>query len=260
MAKELSWEDAIQRVMGEAGTTLRAPEISERILAQGLREKVGATPASTVAAIISISLREDTSPFLKVGRGQFALKNTITSNVENNANPVSTEGEENETGALQAFGMFWQREAVSWVGKPKILGRQGPGASEVNFSEQIGVYLLHDRERVIYVGRATDSLFVRLKAHTIDRLGGRWDRFSWFGLRSVTTEGNLSDPSINWNYTVVIETLEALLIESLEPPLNRRRGDNFSGVEFIQASDPEIEGRKKKKLMADIMKSAGLDT
>jgi hypothetical protein len=40
---------------------------------------------------------------------------------------------------------------------------------------------------------------------------------------------------------------------------NRRRGGNFSGVEFMQAADPEIEGRKKKKLMADIMKSAGLD-
>jgi hypothetical protein len=27
---------------------------------------------------------------------------------------------------------------------------------------------------------------------------------------------------------MVIETIEALLIESLEPPLNRRRGDSFS--------------------------------
>ena len=260
VAKELSWEEAIQRVLREAGTTLRAPEISERILSQRLREKVGATPASTVAAIISISLREENSPFLRVGRGQFALKNTVGTSVEPNSSPVASEQEENETGALQAFGMFWQREAVSWAGKPKILGRQGPGASEVNFSEQIGVYLLHDRERVIYVGRATDTLFARLKAHTTDRLGGRWDRFSWFGLRSVSETGELSDPSIIWNYTVVIETLEALLIESLEPPLNRRRGDNFSGVEFIQAADPEIEGRKKKKLMADIMKSAGLDT
>ncbi len=260
MSKELSWEDAIQTVLREAGTTLRAPEISERILAQRLREKVGATPASTVAAIISISLKEEDTPFLRVGRGQFALKNVVGINVEPSANLVASEEEENETGALQAFGMFWQREAVSWVGKPKILGRAGPGASEVNFSEQIGVYLLHDRERVIYVGRATDTLFTRLKAHTTDRLGGRWDRFSWFGLRSVSENGELSDPSIKWNYTVVIETLEALLIESLEPPLNRRRGDNFSGVEFIQAADPEIEGRKKKKLMADIMKSAGLDT
>ena len=158
VAKELSWEEAIQRVLREAGTTLRAPEISERILSQRLREKVGATPASTVAAIISISLREENSPFLRVGRGQFALKNTVGTSVEPNSSPVASEQEENETGALQAFGMFWQREAVSWAGKPKILGRQGPGASEVNFSEQIGVYLLHDRERVIYVGRATDNL------------------------------------------------------------------------------------------------------
>jgi hypothetical protein len=82
LSKELSWEDAIQTVLREAGTTLRAPEISERILAQRLREKVGATPASTVAAIISISLKEEDSPFLKVGRGQFALKNVVGTNVD----------------------------------------------------------------------------------------------------------------------------------------------------------------------------------
>ena len=120
--------------------------------------------------------------------------------------------------------------------------------------------LLHDRERVIYVGRATDTLFVRLKAHTTDRLSGRWDRFSWFGLKSAQSDGSLTSHSIAWSHEVVIETLEALLIESLEPPLNRKRGDNFSAIEYLQSTDPEIEEIRNKQLMADILKRVGLNS
>jgi hypothetical protein len=94
--------------------------------------------------------------------------------------------------------------------------------------------------------------------HTIDRLGGRWDRFSWFGLRSVGEDGSLSEPSTAWTHTVVIETLEALLIESLEPPLNRRRGDNLSAVEYLQIADPEIDKMRKSQVISDMMKAAGM--
>ena len=53
--------------------------------------------------------------------------------------------------------------------------------------------------------------------------------------------------------------MEALLIESLEPPLNRRRGDNFSGAEYLQATDPQIEGAKKKAIIDELRKAAGLE-
>lgn len=152
--------------------------------------------------------------------------------------------------------MFWKRDDVIWSSAPKILGRQSVGATQVNFCDQIGVYLLHDRERVIYVGRASDSLVARLKFHTTDRLGGRWDRFSWFGLRGVKSDATLADPTVGWTHTVVIETLEALLIESLEPPLNRRRGDGFSAVEYLQLVDPEIEKLRKKQWLGEMV--AGL--
>jgi hypothetical protein len=172
---------------------------------------------------------------------------------------VSAVADEIETGALRAFGMFWRRDWVIWTGTPRLVGRQGSGASDVNFSDQIGVYLLHDRERVIYVGRATDSLYARLKAHTSDRLSGRWDRFSWFGLRGVKEDGSLEDSTVPWTPEVVIETMEALLIESLEPPLNRKRGDNFSALEFIQVTDPQLEKAQKQALLEEIKKSMGLN-
>jgi hypothetical protein len=52
-----------QAVLGEAGGSLHYTEIAERILvAQGLRENVGATPAQTVAATSSLSLNGQQSP------------------------------------------------------------------------------------------------------------------------------------------------------------------------------------------------------
>jgi hypothetical protein len=251
----LPWEDAIKRVLSEVDGGLHYAEIAERIASKGLRYSLGATPASTVSSYLSTSLRElaETSPYLRVGRGVYALRAAAEKGA-NAATNIITDAVQEEAGALRAFGMFWKRELVFWLGKPQLLGRQGIGATDVNFATQIGVYLLHDRERVVYVGRASDTLFARLKVHTTDRLGGRWDRFSWFGLRGVRDNGQLSDGEVPWGQDVVIETMEALLIESLEPPLNRRRGDNFSGAEYIQAPDPQVEKTKNKVLLEKIAK------
>lgn len=231
---DMPWLEAIHTVLTKADGAVGCADIAERIIEKGLRQNVGATPAQTVAAILSTSVREEDSPFVRVARGLYTLKEQA------NAPPLSemaAKQEENDsaqTGALRAFGMYWRREDVAWVATPRLMGRQGNGATDVNFAAQIGVYLLHDRDRVIYVGRATDTLHARLRAHTSDRLSGRWDRFSWFGLKGVSDEGALIEEDVPWTPGVVIETMEALLIESLEPPLNRRRGDNFSAVEFIQ--------------------------
>lgn len=253
--RNLSWEDAIQQVLTDADSALHYTEIAERIVSEGLRQSVGATPAATVGAIFSTSLKEKSSPYLRVGRGQYTLK-TVTEKTaqEDQAHASKCPAQVEEAGALRAFGMFWQRAWVLWSGPSRLLGRQGAGATDVDFTSQIGVYLLHDRERVIYVGRATDALFSRLKAHTADRLSGRWDRFSWFGLRSVKTDGKLSNSATPWNEEVVVETMEALLIESLEPPLNRRRGDNLSGIEYIQVEDPQIALERKKAIIDELKK------
>lgn len=252
----MPWEDAIKLVLSEVDGGMHYADVAERIAAKDLRQSLGATPASTVSSYLSTSLRElgDESPYIRVGRGVYALKVTTEKKTQDETGAITKADAQEEAGALRAFGMFWKRDFVYWPGKPQLLGKQGTGATDVNFASQIGVYLLHDRERVIYVGRASDTLFARLKAHTTDRLGGRWDRFSWFGLRSVLDNGQLSDGELPWGQNVVIETMEAVLIESLEPPLNRRRGDNFSGAEYIQTSDPQIEKIKNKAFLEKITK------
>lgn len=48
--------------------------------------------------------------------------------------------------------------------------------------------------------------------------------------------------------------MEAILIEGLEPPQNRQRGNDFNAMEFIQAEDPEIEKKKKQGFIDELRK------
>ena len=249
-----TWEEAIQVVLEAADEPLHYAEIAERIAAEQLYD-IGENPnpAATVVAVLSQSLGKGSSPFQRVGPGLYGLKSKLQETIIPTAAAGQAATDDANTGALRAFGMFWQRDLVDWEPTvPKLFGRQSSGAKEVNFAEQIGVYLLHDRDRVVYVGRASDTLVARLRAHTSDRLGGRWDRFSWFGLRNVGQDGQLLEDVVPWSQDVVIETLEALLIESLEPPLNRRRGDKLSAIEYLQGSDPTIERRRQQRFLAEL--------
>lgn len=253
MAKvtELKWDDAIRKVLAEAATSLHYTEVAERIVRSKLKKKIGATPAATVAACLSRLVSLPNADIQKTGRGLFALKSALESV------PIGPESdventEDSESGAIRAFGMYWKYDDVLWSGKVKLLGRQNQEAATVDFAEQVGIYLLHDRDRVIYVGRASDTLAARLKAHTTDRLGGRWDRFSWFGLRSVTEDAQLADPVAGWKHHDVIDTMEAVLIECLEPPKNRRGGDRFAEVEFLQVLAPEIQSKQQKQLLTQL--------
>lgn len=149
--------------------------------------------------------------------------------------------------------MYWQRDLVIWRGDPKIFGKQQAMAMPVDFGKQKGIYILYDHHTVVYVGRSIDRpLGRRLYEHTTDRLGSRWNRFSWFGLLAVTPEGGLRELPLVPSLASMIGTLEALLIESLEPPQNRKRGDDFSAVEYIQDIDPEIREREIQNTLRSI--------
>jgi len=88
--------------------------------------------------------------------------------------------------------------------------------SAVDFSRQCGIYILYYKDEIVYVGRTTDSLGSRLYAHTTDTYKRR-DRFSWFGLVPVSPSGELGTPPNSYSYSKLVEALEAVLIEVLEP-------------------------------------------
>jgi len=251
---DLGWREAIIAVLQKQGEAMHYTDIAQAITDAGIKKTVGATPAASVASIISLSLQNEgeKSPFVRVSRGYYALR--IKKPVVPAATPPAPEVQD-RTGFINAFGMYWRREKVLWKTVPLLLGQQQVGSEPVDLCQQKGVYMLHDGSKVVYVGRTTDQpLGVRLRQHTVDRLNGRWDRFSWFGIFCVREDGSLSDaPPDTFSVENLIATMEALLIEGLEPPQNRRRGDDFSAVEFLQVEDPELEKSQileqlKKKL------------
>lgn len=252
--RKYTWKEAIYEVMRKHGGEMSTTEIAQAILDAGLRSKT-ATPDYTVAANIytSIDRLKDKSPFkqLEAGKARFIL---IPENIPQDKNAdkdlTQTEVEEtvNKTSIIKAFGMFWDRDGVNWdESSVKLLGepsnfrgsKNNSDFGKVDFSEQSGIYVLYDHRTIIYVGRATEgTLGARLKAHTKDRLNTRWNRFSWFGTIAIKEDGKLAKESAKETFGMdkIISTMESILIESLEPLQNRKRGDEFD-YEFTQVRD-----------------------
>lgn len=254
MSAELTWKQAIEKVLAASGTPLHYDEITTRIIKAKLRKSIGATPSATVNAMITGSIKKDgaNSPYVRVGKGTFTLAKAPVLSAVVTAEDLEAAAEEEEEAEAQyeivtSFGMFWRRAAIEWTPNPKLLGMQQLGATPVDFCKQLGIYLLYDGREVIYIGRSTDRpLGRRLYEHTSDRLAARWDRFSWFGLRPVSESAELGDLPQSYESQKMIPALEAILVEALEPRQNRKRGDDLAAVEYIQKEDPEIAKRRVK--------------
>lgn len=256
MANDLTWRKAIEKVLQDAKGSMHYKDISDEILGRKLRVNVGATPSATVSANLVTSIAKDgeNSPFLKVGRGEYILRNKGQESTKDkpisDVAPASEQDPEDQYDIISSFGMFWRRDFVDWNSSPMLLGMQQLGAEPVNFYGQMGIYLLYDGREVIYVGRSKDRpIGKRLYEHTADRLSTRWDRFSWFGLLPVSYRGKLEVLPESYIADKIIPALEAILIEALEPRQNRKRGDDLSAVEYLQKEDPEIVRKKKKTLL-----------
>lgn len=262
MPTQLTWRNAIENVLSKAEGAMHYKDIADQIISNGLRQKVGATPAATVSANLTSSIAKDgdKSPFQKVGRGEYILrkapaKKTKATEAEDKSKPIETESEsEDQYDIVSSFGMFWRRDFVDWCSTSRILGMQQIGAESVDFNNQIGIYLLYDSREIIYVGRSTERpLGRRLYEHTIDRLSTRWNRFSWFGLLPVSEKGALGTLPKEYVASKIIPAFEAILIEALEPRQNRKRGDDLSAVEYLQKEDPEIDRKRKKALLEAVL-------
>lgn len=253
MPSEMTWRKAINKVLSSSATPLHYNDIAEKIISEGLRKNLGATPAATVNAQISASIKHDgdSSPYIRVAKGIFSLRTRSSAILieppKLTPNVIESEELEEQYEIITSFGMFWRKEAVEWTTTPKLLGMQQIGSTPVDFYKQLGIYLLYDGREVIYVGRTTDrALGRRLYEHTIDRMSARWDRFSWFGLLPVSDLGEIGSLPETYIAAKIIPALEAILIEALEPRQNRKRGDDLAAVEYLQKIDPEIEKKKIK--------------
>jgi hypothetical protein len=235
---DLSWIEAIQKVLAESNSALDYNEISNIIATTGLRTNLGFTPARTVNSYITndINRNGNSSLFIRTDRGCYTLrtKGEIIISQE-----IIKEEENKTKTIITSFGMYWDESRINWTGNnPDLFGKQKNAIDTINFKKQIGIYLLHDMMGTLYVGQSFDRpISVRLKEHKSDRLAGRWQKFSWFGLYRIDDRGNIIE-SLNeqepLNYRILIDTFEAILIESMEPRQNRKRGNNLEDFEYLQ--------------------------
>ncbi len=251
MSKELTWHEAIIKVLEQHPSGLHYNDINKEIFEQNLKQHSGATPAATINAQIAVSIKKspELSPYVRIGPGTFSLKKVLAPDVANALTKTSAQEIEKDEAYAQiitGFGMYWQRDSVIWKANAQIFGLQAK--QKIDFGQQQGIYMLHDGREVIYVGRTIRPLGQRLFEHTQGRMAFRWDRFSWFGLRPIHEDGSFGDLPKSFSAENLIATLEALMIEAMEPRLNRKRGDkNLESVEFEQYVDSKV---MKKKLMA----------
>jgi hypothetical protein len=259
---ELKWKEAIVKVLEEEKKALHYTDIAELIAEREYRKSLGATPQDSVSALITTDIKtyKEKSIFAKVDKGIYILRKFL-----DDRSQLLTEETESQTETthiinketskiINAFGIYWNRNLVDWKTIPDLLGIQLLGASEINFKDQIGIYLLHDRRETIYVGQAIKQpLGQRLKYHTSDRLSGRWDRFSWFGFYPINENGKLQTDINFENVTVqhLGNILEAILIECIEPRQNRKQG-NFLRHEYLQQEAPEIKKKFKEQLIREM--------
>lgn len=257
--KDLIWKDAIIKVLQEEQRPMHYTEIAQLIAERGYRKSLGATPQDTVSAQVSVDVSRNghNSTFIRIDKGIYALRNEFIQDAEASSEAdINVPADKVKMSAINAYGIYWNREMVLWKTNPNLFGIQQQGASVVNFKSQIGIYLLHDARETIYVGQAiSQSLGERLKQHNTDRLSGRWDRFSWFGFYPVNDDSSLQvhKSQIELSMMELGDLLEAILIESIEPRQNRKQGNQFSGIEYLQKEDEEVRKRKDEQVIRDLL-------
>ena len=235
MAEESKWKDAILEVLGEADGSLHYKIIWERIREKGLRKNFGKTPEQTVAA--KLGELQKAGLVLQLGKGFYE------SNPEEPEEPPEPPEPENAAQAvrIEAYGLFWRSGDVDWNKAKGDLRGADPDNDKVlvDFASQEGIYLLHHHNTptAVYVGmtsRAENGLYHRLRDHTMDQAAGRWETFSWFGFRPVDRSGNLGEAADVVPRRRMIEIIEAILIETMLPGLNRKFPQGLFGPKYDQ--------------------------
>jgi hypothetical protein len=149
---------------------------------------------------------------------------------------------------IKNFGHLWERKFTNYGRggvKGHLQGYVSPQSNIIDFREQIGVYVLYDKDFMpVYVGQAGNGnakLFARLKQHETDHLWNRWQSFSWYGIRGVNQNGSLSANDnarkmFKSNGKGLLDEFEAILITALEPKLNKQGQSGKTAMSIFKRS------------------------
>jgi hypothetical protein len=161
---------------------------------------------------------------------------------------------------IKNYGFLWERKYINrgaggYGNAGNLIGyRTGAATKLVDFREQIGVYALYDQNlTIVYIGQAGNgnaTLFSRLKQHmTSNALRNRWSYFSWVGFRQVNSrtsdlsirQENVSSRVSGFTYGDALNEIEGILIEFIEPKLNKQGGKLKKAREYLQKIPDEDE-------------------
>lgn len=253
MSTKLTWDKAILKVLADAGSAMDYNDIATRIIELDLVKTTSATPANSVNSYLHGDKLID--KVVCIRRGVYILKELLESNPSLATLPKSEDPETDEEANLDdalitAYGRFWSR-ALWEANNKRLYGTsvKTANATGVDFTEHSGIYLLHKGYTVIYVGQAR-KIVDRIDSHTKDDKRNRWDGFSWFCLDDFDdiSEKDASKKQKLLSIPALLDTLDALLIETLGPERNKKVGNGFEDKEFeqIEAKD-YLERRQKYK-------------
>lgn len=166
---------------------------------------------------------------------------------------------------IRNFGHLWERRYIQW-GRGRVKGHlhgyRSPNDEGADFRDQIGIYILFDKQYApVYtgqVGSGKQRLLSRLNQHTSDHLWNRWEYFTWFGFRRVNPKNRLlsqhdkPEKKFTASGDALLNEVEAALLVALEPKLNKQ-GPRWKDVEqFYQTVDDELEERSVSEVLSEL--------
>ena len=239
----MEWAKAVLKVLREANEALHYREIYQRIANEKLVDTRGKTPLNTVGRVCRDLV--DKSEIKWEERGVYRINQDGVENTDEDKRGAYEDEQQSRKYPSRSYGLLWSRDKVNWEGGRKqkkkwdqgLLGQVIEGEKPNDFSEHAGIYLLHQYGRVMYVGQTSEKLYDRLFDHTKPKsdLSERWNEFSWFSLSGVqeTDQSDQSMSDVLSERNLIIDLLEAVLIEVILPPLNKQAGNNL-GIKYRQ--------------------------
>jgi hypothetical protein len=90
-------------------------------------------------------------------------------------------------GLVLSYGIKWDKAATDWpnLHATRTIGRQ---KIDANFRNQMGLYILYERNEPQYIGIA-DRLGERIGKHRNEDYA--WDNYSWFGNKALIESDNV---------------------------------------------------------------------
>ncbi|MBI4704306.1 MAG: winged helix-turn-helix domain-containing protein [Deltaproteobacteria bacterium] len=247
--------EAALEVLKAAKQPMTALAITDEAMRRGLLDAKGKTPDQSMGAALYTSIKQlrSGSPFEQPGRGLFVLRRARGRGKGRLGEAGAPRGGRPEGSIFAAMGLFWSKADVDWSSK-SLLGRLRASGQPANLWDQRGIYALYADFRLAYVGQA-GSIGDGLRGHTQDDLAGRWDAFSWFGLRRVLRDGALASPARVKLASVAsfLNHAEALLIAVAEPPQNGASGRWNDVPRYLQVRAPPLDEAADERIVAALV-------